>query len=276
MFGFGRKSPPQPCKSNPGHGAEWKFAFSTEQKTWTEEFNAVTLAASVLEQRGYAVRSEKTWLVHPDSGFILLPQLAEFHPLQDGGVRTVTTMQANHPRLVPDGLFEYQHSTGDSAGDSIRHGFDQWAQTDFPVLLDATRPKPETCMMLKMAFPAKDGQPARVRRALLGPVMHLTSAPPAARQENACETGADAGDAHPFCPCCLLTRSFDAFREFIEGDEFYGLRLYAARMDGTAQADCRVNGVDWEKGAQALRAYVGTWPEAGFEFRKQYVVLQSV
>src|SRR5206468_4947721 len=69
----------------------------------------------------------------------------------------------------------------------------------------------------------------------------------------------DAGDAHPFCPCCLLTRSLEAFRELIEDDGFYGLRLYAMRDEqGIPQADCRVNGDDWEKGAQALRDYVKT------------------
>lgn len=68
-----------------------------------------------------------------------------------------------------------------------------------------------------------------------------------------------------------------AFKELIEGDGFYGLRLFAARnAEGTPEADCRVNGEDWEIGAQALREYAGTWPSAGYEFRKQYVVLQSI
>jgi hypothetical protein len=63
----------------------------------------------------------------------------------------------------------------------------------------------------------------------------------------------------------------------IEGDAFYGLRLFALRdEDGNPGADCRVNGDDWEKGAQAFHAYASTWPSAGYEFRKQYVVLQTV
>ncbi len=54
-------------------------------------------------------------------------------------------------------------------------------------------------------------------------------------------------------------------------------RLFAAReQDGTPLADCRVNGEDWAHGAQALRKYAITWPAAGYEFRKQYVVLQSI
>jgi hypothetical protein len=282
MFGFRKKTAPPLCKSNPGIGVEGKVAFATGDRSWTEEFNTVTLAASALQGRGFAVRAEKTWLVHEDSGFILLPQLVQLQPLEDGGVRTVSTIQTNHPGLAtPDGLFEYQHSTGESAADSIRKGFDQWAQVDFPVLIDALLPKPQACTMLEMAFPAKDGAPARVRRAVLGPVLHYMALPSA--NDEGCSRTADAlgqedaGDAHPFCPCCLLTKSFEAFRELIMGDGFYGLRLYAMRdAEGTPQADCRVNGDDWEKGAQALREYVKTWPDAGFEFRKQYVVLHSV
>jgi hypothetical protein len=68
-----------------------------------------------------------------------------------------------------------------------------------------------------------------------------------------------------------------AFQALLETDDFYGIRFYAMRdADGNPQADCRVNGEDWEPGAAALREYVAKWPERGFEFRKQYVVLQTV
>src|SRR5215470_17608029 len=278
MFGFGKKTAPPLCKSNPGICVEGKVALTRGDRSWTEEFNTVTLAASALQAHGFAVRTEKTWLVHEDSGFILLPQLVQLQPLEDGGMRTVTTIQTNHPGMAPDGLFEYQHSTGDSTADAIRKGFDQWAQVDFPPLIDGLQPKPQACTMLQMEFPAKSGAPARVRRAILGPIMHYMESPSARNEDStpAADAPAQGDDAHPFCPCCLLTRSFETFRELIEGDGFYGLRLYAMRdAEGAPLADCRVNGDDWEKGAQALRDYVRTWPEAGVEFRKQYVVLHS-
>src|SRR5262249_47243486 len=122
MFGFGKKTPPPLCKSNPGICVEGKVAFARGDRSWTEEFNTVTLAASALQAHGFAVRTEKTWLVHEDSGFILLPQLVQLQPLDDGGMQAVTTMQTNHPDLAPDGLFEYQHSTADSTADAIRKG----------------------------------------------------------------------------------------------------------------------------------------------------------
>jgi hypothetical protein len=225
----------------------------------------VAQAAAALESRNYSVTSSKTWLEHGDSGFTLLPLLAEVRLLEKGGIQTVTTMQVNHPTLIPGGVFEYQHSTGETMVDSLTKGFDQWVQTDFVTLLDALRTKPEICSAMEMTFPAKDGKPALVRRAVLGPITHMMEAPPSDPEE------------HPFCPCCLLTNSFEAFRGLLEANAFYGLRLFAFRDGaGPPGADCRINGDDWEAGAQALRDYASTWPPAaGYELRKQYVVIQS-
>jgi len=52
--------------------------------------------------------------------------------------------------------------------------------------------------------------------------------------------------------------------------------LATREKDGSTQADCRINGAEWETGKEALRAYAETWPHAGFEMRKQYVVLQPM
>ena len=265
MADSGTQSPPRRLKSNPGIGFEGNIAFARGEKTWTESFNAVELAAAVLIGQGYSVQSKHSWLEHEASGYILLPQLVELQPFDDGGVRTVTTIQIHHPTLVPDGIFEYQHSTGDTTAESISKGFEQWAQMDFVPLLEALQPKLESCTSLQVTVPANDSKPARLRRVVLGPVMHYRNQPPL------------SDDEHPFCPCCLITNSFEPFRDLIETDGFYGVRLFAARVeDGSAEADCRVNGEDWEKGMQALRKYAATWPEAGYEFRKQYVVMQTL
>jgi hypothetical protein len=64
--------------------------------------------------------------------------------------------------------------------------------------------------------------------------------------------------------------------EKISDGGFYGIRLFAMRgSEGESEADCRVNGLDWEEGKQALVKYVNTWPDLGVEFRKQYIVLQN-
>jgi Family of unknown function (DUF6348) len=287
MFGFRKKAVPKLLPSNPGTGVSGNVAFSNAERTWNEHYNLVTMAASVLGEHGHRVQSEESWLVQPESGFILLPQLVQLQPLEKGGVRTTTTIQTHHPALVPDGVFEYQHSTGDNVEDSIRKGFDQWAQTDLVALLEALRPEPKTCTTLKLDFPERDGKPAYSRRAVLGPVAHFVQNPQIYEERKidaepkTTQSGEDVQgeqcERHAFCPCCLLTNSWEAFKELIEGGSFYGLRLFAARdVEGAPQADCRVNGNDWKRGAEALRKYAATWPEAGYEFRKQYVVLQTI
>ena len=68
-----------------------------------------------------------------------------------------------------------------------------------------------------------------------------------------------------------------AFKDELETDAFVAIRLFAARDEnGTPQADCRVNGRDHEAGMEALREYARTWPPAGIELRKQYVVLRTI
>jgi len=264
------EQPPPLCPGNPGIGSVATLMLVRGEQSWSEQVDLVHLGGEVLTRQGYSVVTEKTWLLHPESGYILQPQLVLVQPLDAGGVRTVTTVQVNHPTLAPRGVFEYQHSTGNTLAEAIAWGLEQWLQTDFVPLLEALRPKPERCMTLEMAFPARDGQLGRTRRVILGPVAHFMEKPPA-------KSGDEPAEEHPFCNCCLLTRSFEAFRHFIEGNDLFCLRLFAMRnADGIAQADCRVNGEDWDPGAQALQEYVHTWPAAGFEFRKQYVVIYTV
>jgi hypothetical protein len=182
----------------------------------------------------------------------------------------VTTEEVRHPDAVPEGLFEYQHSAGDSLPEAIEQGLRQWADMDLPPLLQAVRPAMKTCTMMEMKFPEKDGRPARVRQGILGGVAYYR---PEAAPAPAC---GEEGPHPPFCTCCLLTNSFQAFKACFEADRFLGIRLFASRDEnGRPDADCRINGVDWEPGKKALRKYAATWPNVGFEFRKQYVVLHT-
>ncbi len=282
MFRFGKKAAPKLLSSNPGIGIRGEVGFSNAEKSQSEHYDLLALLVSVLRERAHVVQSEESWLVLQDSGFILLPQLVHLQPLDKGGVRITTTIQTHHPTLVAHGVFEYQHSTGNSVQDSARKGFDLWAQTDLVALLDALKSNPKTCTTLQMTFPAKDGSPANFRRAVLGPVTQFAENPQIYAQQgtpgSARDVHGERCESHEFCPCCLLTNSFEAFKELIEGSRFYGLLcLFAARDEkGVPQADCRMNGQDWEKGAEALRTYVTTWPGTGYEFRKQYVVLHTV
>ncbi|MHC5538035.1 DUF6348 family protein [Singulisphaera rosea] len=257
----------QPLEANPGYRGPIRLAFANSERQWEEQADLVALLVEVLGQNGESASSHKgRWVEHEASGYRLLPLIVSFQPLEEGGVQTVTTIQVHHPTVVPGGIFEFQHSTGDNTEVAIRRAFEQWVQTDFITLVDATRPKGEACMQLMLTLPETEDRPKRTRRATLGPIAHYQSTPPAN----------DPEDEHPFCPCCLLTRSFLAFKPLLEGDEFFGVRLFALRDNhGVPEADCRVNGEDYPVGAEALKEYAEGWPAAGYEFRKQYVIIQT-
>jgi len=229
------------------------------------EAELVHLAARVMEQRGHAVVRHGNWLEHRDSGIGIWPVLEHAGPAPSG-VRTVCIVMTHHPRFRPDGVFEFQHAVAATVADAVRDGFDQWLQLDLVPLLDALRSKLEHCSALEFNFP-RPGGGEFVRRVVLGPIGHIVADP---------QSGTDDVE-HPFCPCCLLTNTFDAFRQFLQADEFFGIRLLASRNEnGAPQADCRINGRDWEAGKRALCRYAETWPQQGFEMRKQYVVLHTL
>ena len=270
----GQDKPPK-CARNPGKSVGGRIAFTNGEQKWTESFDLVRLAGDVLRSRGHEVVEHGTWLEVRPSGFILQPLLVDIELLEKGGVHTLTTIDVRHAELIKHGLFEYQHATGDHVVDSLIKGFESWESVDLPVLLDALRPKPEKCTLWELTLPARDGVPARVRRAVLGSVACVATRPPVADGKG-CENPQEEVE-HAFCNCCFLTRNFEAFRSQIEGDECVGIRFYAMRdADGTPGADCRLNGEDYELGITALRSYVATWPGVGFESRKQYVFIHSV
>ena len=89
-------------------------------------------------------------------GFWLLPQLVSAQLSEDGNMRTSTTIQAWHPELAPEGVFEYQHSiSNEDAVSAFRRG-SQWAATDAVALRDSTSDEPD-CPCMIMEFPADGG-----------------------------------------------------------------------------------------------------------------------
>lgn len=165
---FNQDGTPKRSPSNPGKGSAGSGAFQRAEKSWKETFDLLELLASALAEKGHAVRTEKHWHVHENSGFILMPQTVELQPLDEGGVRTTSTIQTNHDALMPDGVFEYQNSTGDRVEESFRKGFEQWVETDWVTLLEALKAKPEICTSLEYRVPPRTGMPAECRRVILG------------------------------------------------------------------------------------------------------------
>jgi hypothetical protein len=266
MFSWFRKGPrpPKPTAENPGRGHTVRVAFANKQRSWEESDDLATSLSDGLNKAGHKAAAKGDW-VELEGGFSLLPQIVAVTPLDDSGVNTVTTIQVSHPELIPAGVFEYQHSTGDNIREAFSQGFKSWAELDLPVFLDALRDKPTSCMVMEM----KPGQEATSllatdRRVVLGPPLQMV-------QKN----GHIPGE-HTFCPCCLFTSSYRAFENVLRDRDFHGIRMFVMRgADGHIEADCRVNGIDWPEGAAALVNYAKDWPDRGTEYRKQYVVIQT-
>lgn len=259
---FGPEPTTAAAAPSPAHTATHADDASSDRVTATDLLSQVLLGA------GYPVEICSATIEHRASGYSFQPHLVTSERLADGGYRSVSVIEVRHPLLPVEGVFEYQHAAANTASAAFVEGFENWLRTDLVVFLDALLPQPEHCTFWEMDFPASTPHPARRRRAVLGPVAHFIASGPHA-------TGAYVEGQHAFCPCCLLTRSGDAFKPLIQGTDTAAIRLFAAReADGTPLADCRVNGEDFEEGAEALRHYATTWPETGsYEFRKQYVLI---
>ena len=266
MFRWLSRKPALPSFSsaNPGQGTSIRVGFSSARRDWGEEADTLASLAAVLESRDVKFRRGETHL-EIGSGLIVRPQFVRLRPQDDKSVQTTTTVEINHAGLCPRGTFEYQHSIGSTLEESLRNGFVGWADSDLPVFMDALREKPETCTSMLIDLPDSAASAPGRRRIIFGPPIHC-----AARE------AFDSGQGHNFCPCCLFTNSIEAFRDPVHDDEFHGVRLFASRdSNGAAQADCRIDGVVWTPGISALLKYVATWPDRGFEYRKQFVAIYN-
>lgn len=228
--------------------------------TETVSLNLLNLLGDILNAQGIGNVQQGGWIV-TEYGLRLLPQLAN---LEVGDYyRTTTTIEAASPLF--SGIFEYQHSNSDqSIQDSIRDGFEMWCKVDLLVLNDALRGEAQDCTVMNMDFPAEGSHHAFSRRIVLGPVANFAEQPTPPAEE------------HPFCTCCFFTNTADTFMDELKGQGVRMVRFYAARdADGQPMADCRINGEDFDAGKDALIKYVEKWPQRGFEFRKQLILIQD-
>jgi len=263
---FKRSKAPKQHPENPGEGISLTVSTTNGVESRNEEIDLIELLEQVLTGHGLSVERYKSWLVEKETGMSMVPQIASFQPLDDMGATSCTTIECRHTEMFPEGVFEYQHSSGDTFHESIRSGLDQWAQLDLVPLLDSFKSSPEACATMVMDFPEEDGRPARSRRVVLGPVMHMVAEPE--------EQGED--EEHPQgCSCCLLMNTINAFDALLHSDNYFAIRMFAMRGDdGKIAADCRVNGLDFDIGEDALVEYATSWPGSGLNYRKQYVIIQ--
>ncbi len=171
--------------------------------------------------------------------------------------------------LFADGLFEYQHANGADEQASLLSGFQAWARVDLVTLQTAIGAEgAQGLPMMGLTYPGGDEGEEHQRTVVLGPLAHYRA--------HEVDASTCSEDDHGSCPCCLFTRSMEAFDDLLKARPFLAIRLFASRdADGLCEADCRVNGHDFAAALPLLRAYAARWPQAGLEFRKQYVVIRT-
>jgi hypothetical protein len=225
----------------------WKF--DSGSRIWDEDVDLPLTLRRILESAGRATHEEGEVVVDESTGLRLRPLLAELEPIHEEGVRTATTIEVSHVSQMPVPFFEFQHARGEDVEASVAEGFRGWIESDLPPLTEALGVSSGSCTEVQY-----EG-----RRVIFGPVMYH-------RQREI------EGDEP--CPCCLFTQSAATFAPLLAQPGVHALRLFASRggEQGPA-ADCRCNGEDHAGGKSALLRYVESWPDAGFEFRKQYVII---
>ena len=247
---------PSKIKDSPGVGVDGKCAFTNGIDTWEENFNLLDNLKSVFDNNKIQYSSTGDFII-VDTIFFK-PEIVGIQPLENRDVRTITIISYFHQNLITSGSFEFQHSVGSNINESVNKGFNDWFLYDFPVIIESILEKQKHCTTMLLKFEN------RSRKIFLGPVMHLR------KNKN------NEKEEHPFCQCCFITNNFQNFEKYLKDSNFYGIRMYSFRdQDGQINADCRINGFDHELGKKSLIEYVKTWPDLGFEVRKQYVVLKN-
>ncbi|WP_304333940.1 DUF6348 family protein [Conchiformibius steedae] len=269
------KEPFPQMPNNPGQGI--KLALKLQDANGNESEEEAVLA-DILQQKlsenGWQTENlDGGWLYQADTGYYLLPLILDVAVNEDGYIQTATTLQINHPELFPNGIFEFQYTFGrcDTLTEALLSGFDIWLKTDWETLSDAAHPHQAQHLHL-----ALDDQDSGLKRlVLMGSVGFY---PPVPETDTPSPPTTDqTGEAHDeFCECCLFTQSLSAFAPLIQSSDNYAIRIFVSRnADGLIEADCRVNGEDWQEATEALCNYAKTWTGEHTTFRKQYIIIRN-
>lgn len=260
--------------NNPGQGVKLSLKLQTENG---DEHEEEAILANLLQQKlsegGWQTEClNGGWLYQADTGYYLLPLILDVAVNEEGYIQTATTLQINHTELFPNGIFEFQYAFGgrETLAEALLSGFDIWLKTDWETLLDAARPHQAQHLHLAL----DDEETGQKRLVLMGsvgfyPPIPETETPSVPQTNDACETHDE------FCECCLFTQSLSAFAPLIQSQENYAIRIFVSRNEEGVEADCRVNGEDWQDAVEALCNYAKTWKGEHATFRKQYIIIRN-
>ncbi len=113
-------SPASRWQPGPGHGV--RTAFRNDEREWTESLDLSALLRDALLARGQAAALARDGWVTLSDGLWLLPQILSYSRAEDGSVRTSSTIEVAHAGLLPQGVFEYQHSGGETTEQALTRG----------------------------------------------------------------------------------------------------------------------------------------------------------
>ncbi len=219
---------------------------------------------------------EEGWLYHEDSDFILAPEFIFAENDNDNGrTSTGTIIHIYHHQLFAEPIFEYQYSWGDSADEALITGFEWWIQSDWLLLLDVLKTNEHDFMTMQMEFDIEETGTKQKREIIFGNVAHYGGKQTQSASNN---SDNDVEDEHDFCPCCLFTNSVEAFQPLLQSNDTFAIRLFASydADTQTADADCRINGEEFDQAKPLLCDYAKTWGSEDIEFRKQYIIIKSI
>lgn len=236
----------------------------------------------ILQQKGWdmeLLNSEiegHKWIYVKNNGYYLLPQLIDLYYDENDKLNLSATIQIHHKELFPEGIFEYIYpqTNENNIIDGLFSLFKTWVDLDWETLCDCLNPTDKSkYMSAKISF---DEENKKVRQVYYGAVLSY----PNIDIEDAKTKGIDVEPyIDEFCPCCLFTKSMEAFDNQIKDfNKNYAIRLFALKApDGELDADCRVNGEEYPEAEKYLKEYAKTWKDCDIvKLRKQYVVIRNV
>ena len=166
------------------------------------------LLQQALQDAGTASRIDGSALML-DSGLRLTPHAMAAHARDNGGWQTSTVIESQHPVLFADGLFEYQHANGADEQASLLSGFQAWARVDLVTLQTAIGAEgAQGLPMMGLTYPGGDEGEEHQRTVVLGPLAHYRA--------HEVDASTCSEDDHGSCPCCLFTRSMEAFDDLLK------------------------------------------------------------
>lgn len=254
-------------KQLPQNPGSVNYLESSEPENYPD-IDLAQILADQLEGEGNDVRIVKDedgnrWIHVSENDYYLLPLLNWGDNNDENQCRAATTIQIQHPTLFPDGIYEYQYSLWyDDFAEAIAGAFASWLALDWQTLKDAA--DPEGGQGLQQSIDIAHGdQPIR-HRIHFGGVQVFPNL--------------DEDDpAHDeFCPCCLFTRSIEAFSDLLhERGKNHAIRLFASKdSDSSTSADCRIDGDEYPAAQAALQTYAASWKNCdSIKFRKQYIII---